>query len=81
MKLESPKPFYLLLCLGLFLQVAVGQPPFLDKLGRGAKAALAVIGNLCGSEPPVACTCRNTDEDFEADENSANGNLNFCAET
>ena len=77
MKPKGPRHICLLLCFGLLLQVAVGQPPFLDKIGRGAKAALAVIGNLCGTEPPVACTCRNTDENFEDEED--NGNLNFGA--
>ena len=77
MEAKGPRHTCLLLCLSLFLQMAAGQPPFLDKIGRGAKAALAVIGNLCGSEPPVACTCRNTDENFADEED--NGNLNFHA--
>jgi len=37
-------------------------------LGIGGKAALAVIKNLCGTEPPVACTCQPEDGESE-DEN------------
>ena len=51
-----------LVILFIFISLASAQPPFLKGLGIGGKAALLVIKNLCGSEPPVACTCRDDNE-------------------
>ena len=37
--------------------------------GPGQLAALAVIKNVCGDEPPVACTCQNDeDQNDESDD-------------
>merc|ERR1712172_20553 len=49
---------------------AVGQNDgIFQGLGIGGKAALAVIKNLCGTEPPVACTCQPEDgEDSDEDD-------------
>jgi len=45
-----------------------GDDSIFKGLGLGGKAALAVIKNLCGTEPPVACTCQPEDGENE-DEN------------
>ena len=49
------------------LYVSKAQNPLLDRLGFAGKAALFAIKNLCGDEPPVACTCA-PDEDDKDDE-------------
>jgi len=52
-------------------------------LGLGGKAALVVIKNLCGTEPPVACTCQpedgeNDDEDDLDNVEVLRAPLPFC---
>ena len=50
--------------------------PLLEGLGFGGKAALAVIKNLCGDEPPIACECQEENEE-DGNELDDLGNYDF----